>query len=406
MILKSAVKLLGSLFNLILTLILVVLFIVFFFWIPMDLTTKSTWIYSSSMQTLAALIALLPISYGYYISNIDDEIKKRMDSYIIDRIKQDVYYDMMFVILYFIFVIILNLVSFFINYSDNFVLVIALLTIEGIGLMALYIYRLFNPNKVKEILKEFDTSDEINKNQKQISLDVFITEYLKLETQVKDFISNENDNELVDKLPLYDIIDNFSKDFNEIQENYDLFKEIIFHRNNLIHNYNDTVVDFNKYQKMIELQEMFEKWNTMFVQKRIFGNVVKIRNTIETVLKEYKNDYQNRELSQGELPENFKDDIVSLLSSYFVSDYYYSNNYDEAKDIDFEIVQNNYSERRILGIDIKSISKKNYTQISTSFFKRMSKRFMYLVLINFDPDSKLFLIQYNTKENELKTFSV
>ena len=216
MILKSAVKLLGSLFNLILTLILVVLFIVFFFWIPMDLTTKSTWIYSSSMQTLAALIALLPISYGYYISNIDDEIKKRMDSYIIDRIKQDVYYDMMFVILYFIFVIILNLVSFFINYSDNFVLVIALLTIEGIGLMALYIYRLFNPNKVKEILKEFDTSDEINRNQKQISLDVFITEYLKLETQVKDFISNENDNELVDKLPLYDIVDNFSKDFNEI----------------------------------------------------------------------------------------------------------------------------------------------------------------------------------------------
>lgn len=376
------------------------------FWIPIDLSNKSTWIYSSSMQTLAALIALLPISYGYYISNIDDEIKEKMDSYIIDRLKQDVYYDMMAVILYCIFVIILNLISFFINYSDTLILVIALLTIEGIGLMALYIYRLFNPNKVKEILKEFDASNASDSNQKQISLDTFITEYLRLETQVKDFISNENDNELVDKLPLYDIVDNFSKDFDEIQENFNTFKEIIFHRNNLIHNYNETVVDYNKYEKMIELKELFEKWNIAFVQKRIFGNVITIKNTVETVLKEYKTDYQNKELKQGGLPLDFKEEIISLLSSYFINDYYYTNSFEAAKDIDFEIVQNNYSERRILGINIKSISKKDYTQISSSFFKRMSKRFLYVFLINFDPDLKLFLIQYNTKDNGIKTFSV
>lgn len=404
--LKNGFRFLSTLYNLILTVILIILFFVFLFWIPIDIIENATWIYSSSMQTLAALIALLPISYGYYINNIDKEVKEEMDSYVIDRIKRIVYYEMMIVIIYCIIVIIVNLLSFFINRSNLTILLTSLLTIEGIGLMAIYIYRLFDPNKVKEVMKEFDSSSGLSDNQVKITLDKFITDYLALESSVKDYISNENDNELVDNLPLYDIIDNFSKDFIDIGDNLDSFKEIIFHRNNLIHNYNEVFVDYSKYEKMIELKELFDKMNTSFIQRKIFGNVAKIRNTIEKALREYKTDFQNKDIESNILPEDFKEEIVSLLGSYFVSDYYISNSFEQAKDVDFEIVQNNYSERRLLGIDIKSINKRSYTQISKSFFERTKIRFMYVFLINFEPLQKIFTIQYMTKDNELKIFTV
>jgi len=358
------------------------------------------------MQTLAALIALLPISYGYYINNIDREVGEEMDSYIIDRIKRIVYYEMMTVIIYCIMVIIINLLNFFVNRSDLTILLTSLLTIEGIGLMAIYIYRLFDPNKVKEVMKEFDSSSTLSENQVMITLDRFITDYLSLESSVKDYISNENDNELVDKLPLYDIIDNFSKDFVDIGDHLDSFKEIIFHRNNLIHNYNEVFVDYSKYEKMIELKDMFDKMNNSFIQKKIFGNIARIRNTIEKALREYKTDFQNKDIESNVLPEDFKEEIVSLLGSYFVSDYYITNSFEQAKDVDFEIVQNNYSERRLLGIDIKSINKRSYTQISKSFFDRTNVRFMYVFLINFEPTQKIFTIQYMTKDNELKILTV
>lgn len=50
--------------------------------------------------------------------------------------------------------------------------------------------------------------------------------------------------------------------------------------------------------------------------------------------------------------------IISLQGSYFVNDYYFTKSFDRAIDIDFEVVQNNYSERRILGIDNKIINRK------------------------------------------------
>lgn len=404
---KTALKFLGSLYNIILTVLLIVIFLLFWLLIPIELNIENvTWIYSSSMQTLAALIALLPISYGYYINNIDAEKNDELDRYIVEKLKSDVYHNMMTVIIYSLFVIILNLISFFLVFNALFALIIALLTIEGVGLIAIYIYRLFDPNQVREVLRDFDNSDETNPDQKQISLDTFITEYLELETQVKDFVSNENDSELVDDLPLYDIVDNLSKDFPEILDNFDTFKEIIFHRNNLIHNYTDTVVDYIKYSKMVDLKELFEKLNTMFVQKRIFGNVVKIKNTIEKVLKEYRTDYQNAGVAEGEVPDDFKEELVSLLHSYFVSDYYFTKSLDNARDTDFELIQNNYSERKLLGIDIKSIQKKSASQISSSFFSRMNSRFLYVFLINFEPKLKTFTIQYKTKDNEHRIYTL
>jgi hypothetical protein len=48
-------------------------FILFTFNILEDSTSNFTWIYSASMQTLAALIALLPISFSFYLRKVDDQ---------------------------------------------------------------------------------------------------------------------------------------------------------------------------------------------------------------------------------------------------------------------------------------------------------------------------------------------
>ncbi len=406
-LLRHVFTFLTTKYNLALTFFLIIVFVVFRFIVEIQLVPSNiTWIYSSSMQTLAALIALLPISYGYYINNLDNEKSGGFDSYIINRLKSDVYYDMMTVIIYSLVVIIINLLSFFINYNIQFSFVIALLTIEGIGLISLFIYRLFDPNKVKEIFKEYDTSSGITSTQQVISLDVFITKYLELETAVKDFISNKNDNLLVDKLPLYDIVDNLSKDFPEINEYYDTFKEIIFHRNNVIHNYTETAVDYQKYEKILELIDLFDKLNNMFIQNNIFGNVVKVKSVIEKCLKEYLLDMQNKNVEIGTVPADFKEEIISLLHSYFISDYYFTNSLENAQDADFEVIQNNYSERKLIGIDVKSINAKNLTSIATSYFHRLEHRFMYLFLINFDPKQNIFIVMYKTKDKELRSIIV
>jgi hypothetical protein len=388
-----------------LVVILVFGFLVFIYKIQLD-ESVSTWVFSSSMQTLGALIALLPISYAYFINNLDNENSNMLDSYVIDQLKRDVYFDLMIVISYCFTVILVNLGGFIFMDTVDLSLVVIFMTIEGVGLIAFYILRLFNPNKVNEILKQYDTSTGDTDNQQSISLDSYITEYLELEKQVKDFLSNENDNSLVDNLPLYDIVDVFSKDFEEISENYDSFKEIIFHRNNLIHNYSDTNVDYSKYLKILELNEVFLKNNNAFITKKVFANILSVKNTIEKSLKEYLLDMQNRSTASTELAADFKEDVVSLLHSYFISDYYTTLSLEEADEADFEITQNNYSERKLVGIDIKSIKSKNITTISSSFFARLKNKFMYLVLINYDPANNSFTIIYQTKDKEVRSTTI
>jgi hypothetical protein len=375
--------------------------------VKIDMTeSNSTWVYSSSMQTLAALIALLPISYGYYINNVEEVKSEDYDSYIIDRLKKDVYYEMLTVSTYSLIVIVINLVSFFLKYNIVSSFIIGLLTVEGIGLIALYIYRLYDPDKAKEILKEFDKEGEKVEGAMQISLDTFITTYLELETSVKDYLSNENDSELFDDMPLYDIVDNVSKDVQLLKEHYTTFKEIIFHRNNLVHNYTETSVDYRKYQKMVELKKLFDKYNDDFVKQKIFHNTYDVRKIIEVSLLEYLSDRQNVQSESGVILEDYKEEVASLLHSYFVSQYYETRSLEEAVECDFEIVQNNYSKRPIVGIDIKSLEEKNLRKISSGFFDRLREHFMYLFLINFDPQKGQFMIMYQTKRHELKTIIV
>ena len=388
--------------NIIIFLILLALFITAYFFVNLNTNDNNvTWIFSSSMQTLAALIALLPISYSYYLHNLENEKRDDYDSYIIRRLKKDVYYEMMFVIIYSLFVIVFNLFNLYLIYSLKNALFTVFLTGIAIQFLVIYIYRLFDPDRVNSILRDLDKAP-VKQSKIKISLDQFITQYLNLEKTVKDYISNENDNEMIDNLPLYDIVDNLSKDFEEINKHYDTFKEIIYHRNNLIHNYTVVEVDYEKYEKILDLISIFEKHNQYFVTSKIFNSIAAVNGIIEKTLSEYLLESVNlKEMDENYLAD-LKADICSLFHSHFVSNYYITRSLDDASETDFEIVQNNYSNRRIVGIDIRTVMSKKLKDVAEPFFERLQDRFTYLILINYDHKANEYVIIYKTKDNKTR----
>lgn len=366
-----------------------------------------TWIYSSSMQTLAAIIALLPISYSYYLRKVEDEKGKHYDGYILKKLEKDVYYEMMFVIIFSIITILINLFFLFSNYREYLAIIATAFTLYSMQFVVVYIYRLFDPDRVKQLLKEFDHSTKKIPSKAQYTLDQFITSYLSLEKAVKDFISNERDNSLVDGLPLYDIVDELSKDFPEIEQYYDDFKEIIFHRNNLIHNYTDTTVDENKFQKIKDLTSFFEQKNNHFISENIFPSVTTVKQTITSALQEYLHDFRTKD---GELKQNqvgkYEETLASILQAHFVSDYYKTITEDEALDVDFAIVQNNYSNRLLLGVELKMTDYKHFTPLKNAFFKRMKNKYMYPFIINYNLSQNTFQIAYKTKSGKEQTETI
>jgi len=215
---------------------------------------------------------------------------------------------------------------------------------------------------------------------------------------VKDYISNENDNELIDNQPLYDIVDNLSKDFGELDKHYAEFKEIIYHRNNLIHNYQDVQVDYEKYEKIIDLIQIFEKYNQNFVSTHIFNSITDITEKIEITLSEYLLESNSLKAMDENYLSDLKTDICSLFHSHFVSDYYVTKSLDEATETDFEVIQNNYSNRKIVGIDLRTVEPKQLNAVSEPYFKRLRLRFLYLFLINYNHSNNSFDIIYKTKD--------
>ncbi len=403
---RQILKFLSLKLNLIMTLILIIVFVLLYFANIFGSNNGNvTWIFSSSMQTLAALIALLPISYSYYLHNIEAVKGDNYDNYIIKKLEKDVYHEMMFVIIYSLVIIIFNLINLYLIYTLKSALFTAFLTVLAIQFLVVYIYRLFDPERVNNILKDLDKT-VIDPYQKKVSLDLFITQYLDLETAVKDYISNGNDNEMIDKLPLYDIVDNLSKDFPEIDKYYDTFKEIIYHRNNLIHNYHDVEVDYSKYEKIIDLINIFEKHNVYFVTQNIFSSVIKIKDTIVSSLKEYFIQSSSLKQFDENYLSDFVEDICSELHSHFVSDYYITRSVNGTLDTDFEILQNNYSNRKLVGIDIRTADTKKFKELATAFFKRMANRYLYLFIINYDYKNNLFEVSYLTKGNEIRNVIV
>ena len=380
-------------------------FILFTFNILEDSTSNFTWIYSASMQTLAALIALLPISFSFYLRKVDDQKTKEFDSYILEKLEKDVYYEMMFVIIFSLFSIIMNLGALFFEFYYIYAVVATLFTLLSVQFVVVYIWRLFDPDRIFEVLKEFDVGEKsaLDPSQKVILLDEYITKYLTLEATVKDYLSNENDNSLVDELPLYDIVDNLSKDFPVLEQYFKDFKEIIFHRNNLIHNYNAVIVDYNKYLKIIELITLFEKYNDQFVAENIFNNVSQVKSLINQSLNEYLNDYRIKDKSTGTSHyQTYEEDLTDFLENNFISDYYLTLDFEEKGEADFEVIQNNYSNRKLVGVELKMTDSDNFKKICKPNLAKLSKKYLYVFIINFDVANNRFELNYKTKDNKIK----
>jgi len=380
-------------------------FILFTFNILEDSTSNFTWIYSASMQTLAALIALLPISFSFYLRKVDDQKTKEFDSYILEKLEKDVYYEMMFVIIFSLFSIIMNLGALFFEFYYIYAVVATLFTLLSVQFVVVYIWRLFDPDRIFEVLKEFDVGEKsaLDPSQKVILLDEYITKYLTLEATVKDYLSNENDNSLVDELPLYDIVDNLSKDFPVLEQYFKDFKEIIFHRNNLIHNYNAVIVDYNKYLKIIELITLFEKYNDQFVAENIFNNVSQVKSLINQSLNEYLNDYRIKDKSTGTSHyQTYEEDLTDFLENNFISDYYLTLDFEEKGEADFEVIQNNYSNRKLVGVELKMTDSVNFKKICKPNLAKLSKKYLYVFIINFDVANNRFELNYKTKDNKIK----
>ncbi|KFZ27099.1 MAG: hypothetical protein KQ78_00875 [Candidatus Izimaplasma bacterium HR2] len=385
--------------------VLIFSFILLKFNILSENSTNYTWIYSASMQTLAALIALLPISFSFYLRKVEDQKSKEFDSYILKKLEKDVYYEMMFVIIFSLLSIIINLGALFFEFYFVYAVLATLFTLLSVEFVVIYIWRLFDPDRIFEVLKEFDTKTKssLEPSQTVITLDGFITKYLTLETSIKDYLSNENDNSLVNELPLYDIVDNLSKDFPVLEQYYKDFKEIIFHRNNLIHNYNEVIVDYNKYLKIIELTNLFDKYNNQFISERIFSNVSQVKTLISQALSEYLSDYRIKAKSADKIPiESYEENITALLKSHFTNDYYETLDYDVKSEADFEVIQNNYSNRKLVGIDLRMTDTTSFKNLCKANLGKLTKKYLYVFIINYDVIGNQFEINYQTKDKKIK----
>lgn len=383
-------------------LVLVIVFLAFFS--KLDENPENyTWIYSTSMQVLGALIALLPISYSFYLANIDKTKSNEFDSYVLETLKKDGYYELMFVITVSVLTIVVNLVFFFLEDMELYALIAAFLSLLSIQLVSIFIYQLFDPERANIILKKFDVQTDRDTSGRRVSLDEFTTEFEELIVSVKDYITRERSVDKLDKMPFYDVIDKHHSEYKLVQIYYDDFKEIIFHRNNVIANYTDVMVDYNKYVKVLSLKKEFTKANEQFVQVKLFNNVSVVRNIIDDALSEYLaefNSNRNNEIA----PANYQIQLSKILKSKLKSKYYNVQVYRKNRTTDFEVIQNNYSNKKLIGIDFKVLDSNRFNLQSKSIFRKLSDQYLYLFTINFNQKHGIFEVAYLTKDKKMRFY--
>jgi len=362
-----------------------------------------TWIYSTSMQVLGALIALLPISYSFYLANIDKTKNEELDSYVLETLKKDGYHELMFVVTVSVLTIVINLVFFFLEDREVYALIAAFFSLLSIQLVSIFIYQLFDPERANIILKQFDVPTEYDPTHKRVTLDEFIKEYKSLEIIVKDFISKDGNHEKLGKMTFFDVVDTYSKDFKLIQMYSEDFKEIIFHRNNVTANSSDVMVDYTKYVKIVGLIKEFDKANEQFVAVRIFANVSSVRNKIDDALNEYLDAYNNgREADL--IPRNYQRKLAGILVNQFNSKYYNKQVFAKGATTDLEIVQKNFSKRKLVGIDFKLLDSNRFNSVSKSLFRKLQDEYMYIFTINFNIEHSVFEVAYLTKDHKMSFY--
>ena len=359
-------------------------------------TLNEATIYATLIAVNSALIALLPISYGFYLNNLESEQTSKFDLFLIKQLQKDAYFEMMFVILFAVITIAIKVLFLLSPVPVLFTLISVILGLIAIQYVTVFNIRLFDPDRVLKVLSSLDKSSSHDLVRK-VSLDQFIQRYLELETQIKNYISLHQETKLIESLPLYDIVDQFSSEFPMIQEDYQGLKEIIYHRNNIIHNYHKTKIDPLKFDALNILAERYKKATNRFIEEELYANVTVPKNLVLKTCEDFLQD--ERRLHDFTF-HGFNELLSTLLDTYFTNPLVQIQ-HDFDKDLDYLVQLNNYSMQPLLGIAMHHTSEKNFDALAKRVFATSTKT-RYVFAINLSNDKSKFTVMYLTKDKQVR----
>ena len=67
------------------------------------------------------------------------------------------------------------------------------------------------------------------------------------------------------------------------------------------------------------------------------------------------------------------EDLTDFLENNFISDYYLTLDFEEKGEADFEVIQNNYSNRKLVGVELKMTDSVNFKKICKPNLAKLSK---------------------------------
>jgi len=167
---------------------------------------KSYWLFSSSSQSIAAFIAFLLTGYALVL-NLLENVQKNDPTLIEihDSLKQKYFCNLIWISSVTGLAIILNLVCIILNgYSDSFIpffnVITFLFTISSVILGLLFVISIINPNRykttAKRLLKDFEkkefTKEDFIKEDLTVDESVFIKEFIKLETKIRNYLRQKD----------------------------------------------------------------------------------------------------------------------------------------------------------------------------------------------------------------------
>jgi hypothetical protein len=359
-------------------------------------TLNEATIYATLIAVISALIALLPISYGFYLNNLESEQTSKFDLFLIKQLQKDAYFEMMFVILFAVMTIAIKVLFLLSPVPLLFTLISVILGMIAIQYVTVFNIRLFDPDRVLKVLASMDKTNSHDLLRK-VSLDQFIQRYLELETEIKNYISLHQETSVIESLPLYDIVDQFSDDFPMIQEDYLALKEIIYHRNNIIHNYHKINIDPSKFDALTHLSERYKKATNRFIEEELYANVTVPKSLVVKSCHDFLQD--ERRLHDFSF-HGFNELLSTLLDTYF-NNPLVQVQHDFDKDLDYVVQLNNYSKQPLLGIAMHHTSEKNFDSLAKRVFAKSTKH-RYVFAMNLATDKSKFTVMYLTKDKQIR----
>jgi hypothetical protein len=182
-----------------------------------------------------------------------------------------------------------------------------------------------------------------------------------------------------------------------IQEDYESLKEIIYHRNNIIHNYHKTNIDAVKFDQLSLLNDRFKKATNRFIEEELYTNVTVPKSLVVKTCEDFLQD--ERRLHDFTF-HGYNELVSTLLDTYFSSPLVLIQ-HDFDKDLDYTVYLNNYSRQPLIGIAMHHTSEKNFDALAKRVFAKATKT-RYVFAINLSTDKSKFTVMYLTKDKQVR----